>query len=216
MTANPVLDGAFQVISRQVGALSRLAEDLMDITRLETGKVELNLKQVDLRHVLADAVAGLQKAATDKAIHLEAIMPAVELKVEIDEARFQRLLLNLLNNAIKYTPKGGSIWVKAAQEGDEVVFRVEDTGIGIAADVLPSIFELFTQEMRAAGMAPGGLGIGLTMVKEIAELHGGSVQARSAGVGKGSEFMVRLPTRRPPGNPGKTDSVPRPLSQHTG
>lgn len=215
LTENPVLDGAFQVISRQVGALSRLAEDLMDITGLETGKLELKMKQVDLRRMLADAVAGLQKAATDKDIRLEAVMPAAELKVEIDEARFQRLLLNLLNNAIKYTPRGGSVWVKAAQEGDEVVFRVEDTGIGIAADIIPRIFELFTQEVRAAGMVPGGLGIGLTMVKEIAELHGGNVQARSAGVGKGSEFTVRLPTRRPPGNPDKMNAVDLPLSQLT-
>jgi PAS domain S-box-containing protein len=215
LAADPVLDGAFQVISRQVGALSRLAEDLMDITRLETGKLELNLKHVDLRRVLGDAVAGLQKAATDRAIRLEAVLPEIELKVEIDEARFQRLLLNLLNNAIKYTPSGGSVWVKAAREGEEVVFRVEDTGIGIAPEVLPRIFELFTQEMRAAGMAPGGLGIGLTMVREIAELHGGSVQARSSGVGKGSEFTVRLPARRAADKPDRTETVPRPITQHT-
>ena len=194
LTADPLLGGVFNVISRQVSALSRLAEDLIDITRLETGKVELNLKQVDLRRVLADAVAGLQKAATDKAIRLEAVLPQGELKVEIDEARFQRLLLNLLNHAMKYTPRGGFVWVKASQEGDEVVFRVEDTGIGIAADVLPRIFELSIQEMRAAGMVSGGQGASLTVVQEIAEIHGGSVQARSAGVGKGSEFTVRLPT----------------------
>jgi PAS domain S-box-containing protein len=192
-TSDPGLDPAFQVIARQMSVMSRLAEDLMDITRLETGKVDLKLSAVDLRNVLSEAVASLQKTAAEKELKLEAVLPAERLRVEIDEARFQRLVLNLLSNAIKYTPRGGSVWVKASQEGDEVVFSVEDTGIGIAADVLPQIFELFTQETRAAGQAPGGLGIGLTMVKEIAELHGGVVNAYSAGIGKGSQFKVRLP-----------------------
>jgi PAS domain S-box-containing protein len=192
-TSNPGLDPAFQVIARQVSVMTRLAEDLMDITRLETGKVDLKLSAVDLRSVLSEAVAGLQRTASEKGLKLETVLPADRLPVEIDEARFQRLVLNLLSNAIKYTPRGGSVWVKASQEGDEVVFSVEDTGIGIAADVLPQIFELFTQETRAAGQAPGGLGIGLTMVKEIAELHGGVVNAYSAGIGKGSQFKVRLP-----------------------
>ena len=192
-TVNPGLDQAFQVIARQVGVMMRLAEDLMDITRLETGKVDLRLTPVDLRSVLSDAVASLQRTAAEKGIKLEAVVPVVRLTVEIDEARFQRLVLNLLNNAIKYTPRGGSVWVKARQEGEEIVFSVEDTGIGIAADVLPRIFELFTQETRAAGHVPGGLGIGLTMVKEIAELHNGSVRAFSCGIGEGSQFEVRLP-----------------------
>jgi PAS domain S-box-containing protein len=192
-TSNPGLDPAFQVIARQVSVMTRLAEDLMDITRLETGKVDLKLSAVDLRSVLSEAVASLQRTASEKGLKLETVLPADRLRVEIDEARFQRLVLNLLSNAIKYTPRGGSVWVKASQEGEEVVFSVEDTGIGIAADVLPQIFELFTQETRAAGQAPGGLGIGLTMVKEIAELHGGVVDAYSAGIGKGSQFKVRLP-----------------------
>jgi signal transduction histidine kinase len=109
----------------------------------------------------------------------------------------QRLVLNLLGNAIKYTPEGGSIWVKVVQEGADIVFRVEDTGIGIAPEMLPRIFELFTQERAASDLVPGGLGVGLAMVREIAELHGGTVQARSAGEGKGSEFTVRLPAIAP-------------------
>jgi signal transduction histidine kinase len=94
---------------------------------------------------------------------------------------------------VKYTPRGGTIWVKATQEAEDIVVRIQDTGIGIAPDVLPRIFELFTREQHAADMVPEGLGIGLTIVKELVELHGGDVQARSAGAGKGAEFTVRLP-----------------------
>ena len=189
------IEGAVQIISRQVAALTRLADDLMDVTRLETGKVVLNLKPVDLRRPLSEAVQSLQETAAAKKLKLEAVLPEGSVEAEIDEDRFHRLVLNLLGNAIKYTPEGGSIWVKVDQEGSDVVFRVEDTGIGIAPEILPRIFELFTQDRAAVLMAPNGLGVGLAMVREIAELHHGTVQARSAGVGKGAEFTVRLPAR---------------------
>jgi signal transduction histidine kinase len=126
-------------------------------------------------------------------VNLECVLPMGSLDVMLDASRFPRAVLNLLGNAIKYTPAGGTVWVKATQEGREVLFAVEDTGIGIAPEVLPRIFDLFTQESQAADMVPGGLGIGLTVVKELVELHGGNVQARSAGAGKGAEFTVRLP-----------------------
>lgn len=196
------VEDAVQIIERQLAALTRLADDLMDITRLETGKMEFRPVMADLRLFLAQAVVSLQDAATAKKLKLEILMPQAPLEVDLDESRFQRLVLNLLGNAIKYTPEGGTVWVKAVQEGDEIVFRVEDTGIGIAPDVLPRIFELFTQENPAARLAPGGLGVGLAMVREIAQLHGGSAQARSAGPGKGAEFTVRLPARAPVTIPG--------------
>lgn len=112
--------------------------------------------------------------------------------------RLRQALSNLIGNAVKYTPAGGTIWVKATQEGGDVVARVQDTGIGIAPEVLPRIFELFTQEVRAKDLVPGGLGIGLAIVRQIAELHGGVVQARSGGTGKGSEFTLRIPQGGPP------------------
>ena len=188
------IDDVLQIITRQVAALTRLADDLMDVTRLETGKVEPKLRQMDLCRFLADAVASLEETAASRQLTVVTLFPASALMANIDESLMQRLVLNLLGNAIKYTPEGGTIWVKAVQEGPEIVLRFEDTGIGIAPDMLPRIFELFTQERSARDQVPGGLGVGLAMVREIASLHGGSVQARSAGEGRGSEFSVRLPS----------------------
>jgi PAS domain S-box-containing protein len=187
------VEKALEIISQQVGVLSRLAADLMEVSRAGAGKLKLEMSKTDLRSVLDEAVFGLRRSAQQKGVKLECRMPPGPLEVMLDRERFQRVVLNLLGNAIKYTPPQGTIWVKATQEGREVVFRVEDTGIGIAPDVLPRIFELFTQEREAADLVPGGLGIGLTIVKELVELHGGNVQARSPGSGKGAEFTVRLP-----------------------
>lgn len=193
LSNDPNIAGALQIVSRQIAVLTRLADDLMDVSRLESGKVELSLKRVDLRSLLRDAAQSVGKAAALKKLKLETILPESPLFVNIDESRFQQVVLNLLGNAVKYTPEGGEIWVKATQDRDEVVVKVEDTGIGIAPDMLPRIFELFTQAPIATDMAPGGLGVGLAVVRQIVELHGGSVQARSAGAGKGSEFTVRIP-----------------------
>jgi signal transduction histidine kinase len=119
------------------------------------------------------------------------------LRLVADADRLRQAVANLLGNAIKYTPEGGTVWVDVTQQSDEIIVRVQDTGIGIAPHVLPGIFDLFTQEPRARNLVPGGLGIGLAVVREIAELHGGLVQARSGGLGKGSEFALRLPCSGP-------------------
>jgi PAS domain S-box-containing protein len=193
LTADPHIAGALQIISRQIAVLTRLADDLMDVSRLETGKVELSLRRVDIRGLLQDAAQSVSRAASLKQLKLETILPDAPLFVNIDEARFQQVVLNLLGNAIKYTPEGGDIWVKATQDRKEVLVKVEDTGIGISAEMVSRIFELFTQAPVATDMVPGGLGVGLAVVRQLVELHGGSVQARSAGVGKGSEFTVRIP-----------------------
>lgn len=187
---------AVHVILNQVGVLTRLAEDLMDVSRAGAGKIELDLQPVDLRTLLNETAFALQPAAAQKGVRLECVVPEGALGVMLDTPRFQRVVLNLVGNALKYTPQGGSVWLKATQEGPEVVLRVEDTGIGIPPEVLPRIFDLFTQERQASDMVPGGLGIGLTIVKELVELHGGTVQARSPGAGKGAEFTVRLPVAR--------------------
>lgn len=193
LSDEPRVIKALEVVERQVGVLSRLAEDLMDVSRVGAGKIKLELRKTDLRAVLKEAAYSLERTAAHKGVKLECLLPDAPLQVNLDEYRFQRVVLNLLSNAIKYTNARGTVWVKATEEGSEILFRVEDTGIGIAPEVLPRIFDLFTQERQAADLVPGGLGIGLTIVKELVELHGGKVQARSAGTGKGSEFTVRLP-----------------------
>ncbi|MDF2466631.1 MAG: putative histidine kinase, classic [Ramlibacter sp.] len=195
LSTDPRTDKAVQVMISQVGVLARLTEDLMDVSRVQAGKIELDLTPVDLRTVLNETAYALRPSAADKGVRLECVLPEGPLPVNLDVLRFPRVVLNLVGNAIKYTPRGGTVWIKATQEGDEVLLRVEDTGIGIAPEVLPRIFDLFTQERQAKDMAPGGLGIGLTIVKELVELHGGNVQARSPGAGKGAEFTVRLPVR---------------------
>ena len=184
---------ALQIISRQIAVLTRLADDLMDVARLERGKLELSVRRADLHGLLRDAARSVGEAAAARKLRLETILPEPPLFVNIDEDRFQQVVLNLLGNAIKYTPEGGSIWVKTAQEANEIVVKVQDTGIGIAPEMVPRIFELFTQAPVAIDAVPRGLGVGLAVVRQIVELHGGSVQARSAGVGKGSEFTVRIP-----------------------
>jgi PAS domain S-box-containing protein len=193
LTTDPRAEKAVGIISQQVDVLSRLASDLMEVSRAGAGKLTLDLKKVDLRGLLNEVVAAMRGSAESKGVRLECLMPAGALEVMLDVERFRRVVLNLLGNSLKYTPRGGTVWVKATQEGPTVLFGVEDTGIGIAPEVLPRIFDLFTQESQAADMVPGGLGIGLTIVKELVELHGGNVQARSAGSGKGAEFTVRLP-----------------------
>jgi PAS domain S-box-containing protein len=195
LSADPRTDKAAQVMISQVGVLARLAEDLMDVSRAEAGKIELQLQPTDLRTVLNETAYALRPGAADKGVNLECVLPEARLPANLDVLRFPRVVLNLVGNAIKYTPRGGTVWIKATQEGDEVLLRVEDTGIGIAPEMLPRIFDLFTQERQAKDMVPGGLGIGLTIVKELVELHGGNVQARSPGAGKGAEFTVRLPVR---------------------
>ena len=193
LSTDPRVEKAVQIMLQQVGVLTRLAEDLMEVSRVGAGKMKLDLKTMDLREPLNEAVFAMRQTASEKDVKLESVLPDIALDVALDRERFQRVILNLLSNAIKYTPAGGSVWVKASQQGTDVLFRVEDTGMGIAPEVLPRIFDLFTQESQAADLVPGGLGIGLTIVKEIVELHGGNVQARSAGAGKGAEFTVRLP-----------------------
>ena len=188
---------AVEVIRSQCQSLQRLADDLMQVGQLEAGRVSLRLAEVDLRQPIARAQAAMQEAADAKGVELAAILPPGELLVRLDEDRFQQVLVNLISNAIKYTPQGGSVWLKPTQEGAEIVLRIEDTGIGIAPEVLPRIFDLFSREAQAESVDPGGLGIGLAVVREVVHLHGGSVQARSGGRGKGSEFSVRLPAAQP-------------------
>lgn len=186
-------DFAIGAIERQAEFSRRLIEDLIDLTRLQRGKLRLNLKPLDLREVIQSAADCCRPLVDQKRHSLHLILGPGPVVVHADPDRLQQVFVNLIQNAAKYTYDEGDIWVKLLLDGREVTVKVEDNGRGISSDVLPRIFDLFTQAEFAEEYAPGGLGIGLSVVKDLVRLHGGSVQVRSDGEGKGSEFFVRLP-----------------------
>ena len=186
-------------IEAQAAVLQRLAEDLAEVSRLHQRKLRLKLAQIDLRELLREEVGAQMLPATAKGLRVEMLLPEQPIMANVDADRLRQAVSNLLGNAVKYTPEGGTVWVKVTDEAGDAVMRFEDTGIGISGDALPRIFELFTQESRAQDLVPGGLGVGLAIVKQIAELHGGVVSARSGGAGHGAEFTVRLPREGPAG-----------------
>ncbi len=180
-------------MERQVGHLARLVDDLLDVSRINRGKVELRREQVELATVVARAVETSQPVIDAEGQQLTVSSPPEPLRVNGDLMRLAQVVSNLLNNAAKFTERGGRIWLSATREGGEAVLRVRDTGVGIAADLLPRLFDMFFQAERRTKESQGGLGIGLSLVRGLVELHGGSVEAHSAGPGQGSEFVVRLP-----------------------
>jgi PAS domain S-box-containing protein len=182
---------ALDIYGRQLGAMKRLLDDVMDTARAEKGKLELKMETADVNDLMNAAAGVCRLEALNKQQHLEILAFPTPLLVRADPDRMQQVLVNLLHNAVKYTFQGGRIWIKATTEGDEAVVRVLDTGIGMSEEALPRVFEVFTQE-GPQGQSPG-LGLGLALVRQLVELHGGSVQARSGGRNKGSEFTVRLP-----------------------
>jgi PAS domain S-box-containing protein len=192
-------DGAFAIgtLQRQLDAMRRLIDDLLDITRLSAGKVKLELQEVSLIEVLQAAVDTCRPDIDDRTHEFHLIMGKQPVTVRADALRLQQVFVNLIQNAAKYTEYGGKIWVKLVLDGQEAIVKVEDTGIGISPELLPRIFDLFTQAEFAGNRAKEGLGIGLSVVRDITRLHGGSVTVRSDGVGKGSEFAVRLPLAGP-------------------
>lgn len=191
--ADPDLQWAREVIERQVQMMTRLVDDLLDVSRITRGKLKLHKESVDAATVVARAVEMVRPLADARKHELTVSLPEGPLWLEADPPRLAQVVANLLTNAAKYTDEGGQIWLTVEQQGDEAVVRVKDTGVGIAADLLPRVFEPFTQEERSLDRAQGGLGIGLTMARSLVELHGGSVQGYSEGLGKGSEFVVCLP-----------------------
>jgi PAS domain S-box-containing protein len=182
---------ALSVIQRQVLFMRKLIDDLLDVTRFATGKLQLQLQPVNLIEILQAAVETSRAAVDQRRQNLQLILPASAVMVPGDATRLQQVFVNLIDNAAKYSQPGGHIWVKLYLEGEDAVVRVEDDGIGIAPDMLPRIFDLFTQAEEVS--ETGGLGIGLAVVKNVVALHNGVVQVRSDGLGKGSEFTVRLP-----------------------
>ncbi len=181
------------VIQRQVHHLGRLVGDLLEVSRITRGEISLRKEALDLRAVVVRAMETAQPWIDERGHRLTVERPPQALTLEGDPMRLEQVFANLLHNAAKYTKPGGSIVVVVDREGESALVRVRDDGIGIPADLLPRVFELFTQGDRSLDRARGGLGIGLTLVQRIVELHEGSVEARSDGIGRGCEMVVRLP-----------------------
>ena len=181
------------VIERQVSHLSRLVDDLLDVSRATMGKIDLRRERLDVATAVVRAVEIARPLIDSRKHHLDISVPVGALFVEGDVVRLAQVIANLLQNAAKYTDPGGHIEVDGRQEGAEVVIRVRDNGRGIRPDRLTSMFDLFVQGDQAPDRSEGGLGIGLTIVRSLVQLHGGTVHARSEGPGRGSEFVVRLP-----------------------
>lgn len=182
-----------RIIERQVQVLTRLVNDLLDVSRVTSGKVVLQRQPVDLVALLERLVAQLQGTARDQRLHLSLSADAEPLRVFGDPVRLEQIFTNLLGNALKYTPARGRIEVSIQREGGEAAVRVVDSGVGIAPEVLPHVFELFAQAGTTIDRSQGGMGVGLTLVRSLVQLHGGSASAESDGPGLGSAFTVTLP-----------------------
>jgi PAS domain S-box-containing protein len=219
----PGVREARALMERQLEHLVRLVDDLMDISRITRGRIDLHKERVDLATVVARAVEGSRPLIDARRHALEMTLPDCPLPVDVDSVRMAQVFWNLLTNAAKYTPTGGRIRLtvekvaslaptpSAAGAGD-VEVKVSDTGVGIAADNLPRVFDLFTQVERSLDRAEGGLGIGLTLVHRLTEMHGGRVSAASEGLGRGSQFVVRLPLAPA----AQSDEPPAPRSTQAG
>ncbi len=189
---SPEIQWASEMIERQVKAMNRLIDDLMDVSRINEGKIELRLENVDLAQVLRDAVDTTRPLIDECGHRLHLALPDENLWLNADPVRLAQVFMNLLNNAAKYMDSGGEIQLCVCVEGEEVLVSVKDTGIGIASDRLESVFAMFSQEETALSRSRGGLGIGLALTQRLVAMHGGSIFARSKGLGHGSEFVVRL------------------------
>ncbi len=185
------------VIERQVQQLGHLVDDLLDISRISRGKIQLRKQRIDARAVLLGAAQVVGPVMEEKSHTLRVAFADGPLALEADPTRLEQVVVNLLTNAAKFTDPGGTVTLSARPEGEDLVIRVRDTGIGLAAEKLPLVFELFEQVEDTIDRSRGGLGIGLTLVKRLAELHGGSVSAESEGLGRGSTFVVHFPLAEP-------------------
>ncbi len=190
-----LLEQARGILERQLGQLIRLIDDLFDISRIVRGKVQVRKKRIELAEAVQIAIEEARPHIVASGHKFTATMPSEPIYLNADPSRLTQIISNLLNNASRYTAKGGSIWLTVQRQGSEVVVSVRDDGVGIAAEHLPHIFEMFAQIGSDSNppAAQGGLGIGLALVRGLVELHGGSVEVRSDGIDKGSEFLVRLP-----------------------
>ena len=197
-TNDPIIEQAGNIIDRQVGTMARLVDDLLDISRITKGKLRLTKEQVDLRVVVNRAAETARPAMDCREHDFSVALPTKPIWVQADPARMEQVVVNLLNNAAKYTDTGGLIRLTLNQEEEVAVIRVRDNGVGIAPELLSEIFELFTQVDGSLGRSYGGLGIGLALARNLVEMHDGRLQASSAGLGKGCEFTIQLPVQFTP------------------
>lgn len=197
-TAQDDAGAILSMMDRQLGHMTHLVDDLLDVARVSSGKVVLRKGQVTLREVVEAAVETSRQVISTSNHKLDVELPDEPIALNADRTRLVQVLANLLNNSAKYTPAGGRIDVSARREDSEVVLRVVDTGIGIPSEMLPKVFDMFVQVGASLDRSEGGLGIGLTLVRRLVEMHGGSVMAESPGLGQGSVFTVRLPIARGP------------------
>jgi CheY-like chemotaxis protein len=190
------------VMRRQLTHLTRLVDDLLDVTRITSGKIQLRKQRIDAAEVIDDSIAGLKPLFRDRAVDLQTSFARGELFVDVDRTRLEQILVNLLTNAAKYTPRDGTVWLAASRKNSEVVFSIRDNGVGIPPETLGEMFELFAQGPRSIARSEGGLGLGLTIARTLVELHGGTIAAKSGGEGNGAEFIVRLPAAELHGEAG--------------
>jgi CheY-like chemotaxis protein len=202
-TNDPIIEQAGNIIGRQVGVMVRLVDDLLDISRITKGKLRLTKEQVDLRVVVNRAAESARSFMDARKHDFSVSLPIKPVWVEADPARMEQVVVNLLNNAAKYTDNGGLVRMAVAQEGAEAVITVRDNGVGIPPELLAHIFELFTQVDGSLGRSYGGLGIGLALASSLVTMHDGRIQASSAGIGKGCEFTIKLPLLSKPSVPEK-------------
>jgi two-component system CheB/CheR fusion protein len=203
------IERARQITERQVQHMVRLVDDLLDVSRIMRGKIELRKEPVELASVISCAVDVAQPVLDAQGQELLVSLPAERLWLEADPTRLTQIIGNLLNNAAKFSHRGARVWLTAERVGDEAVVRVKDEGVGIPSDLLPQIFDLFVQGDKSLERSQGGLGIGLTVVRKLVELHVGRVSAHSEGPGTGSELSVHLPVR-PEADQHKKEEPPDP------
>ncbi len=187
------MDELRAVMIRQVRQMSRLVDDLLDVARIARGAIRLQKERVDIATLVGQAIESVQPIADERGHHLHVDLPADPLFVDADVVRLNEVFSNILDNAIKYTGRDGTIWVTARRQGNYALVRIRDNGPGICESMLVTIFEMFSQASSTLDHSVGGLGIGLFLVKQLVELHGGKVEALSAGPGTGTEFVVTLP-----------------------
>jgi len=212
--SDPQLAWSRDVIGRQLAHLTRLVDDLLDVSRITRGKINLNKEVIELGDLVVRTVETVQPLLDERGHTLSVSVPPGSLAVLGDPTRLSQALGNVLGNAAKYTERGGQIELIVAQLGAEVEIRVRDDGIGIPSELMPRIFNLFTQLDRTSGPSQSGLGIGLALVQRLVEMHGGSVAAHSEGPGQGSEFVIRIPTwSREKLESGPTSNLPSELEQ---
>ncbi|MGH7914411.1 MAG: ATP-binding protein, partial [Candidatus Binataceae bacterium] len=196
---NPAQMRARSIIERQIGQMTRLTSDLLEVARVTSGAILLQKESIELSSLIDRAVETTGPLFNQLHHQLSVSKPNEPIWLDADATRLEQVLVNLLTNAAKYTDRGGRIWLTAEREDDKALIHVRDTGIGIEGDLLPHVFDIFSQSQRNLARSQGGLGIGLSIARNLIELHGETIEAHSEGPGKGSEFVIRLPASSPPG-----------------